>query len=81
MEEIRVCNVCGECWPDTGAQECIYCGSADTYIDDSVDTDLDWIPAPDDPCPECQKKLDRREWQAGQPGWTEESETCARSPE
>jgi len=34
MAETRICNVCGEDWDDTGEQECLFCGSADTHIKD-----------------------------------------------
>ena len=34
MGETRRCNVCGEYWTDTGALECPFCGSDDTYIED-----------------------------------------------
>lgn len=32
MNEIRVCNECGEQWEDEGDDECPYCGWDDTYI-------------------------------------------------
>ena len=43
-EEERKCNVCGETWVDTGNEECPFCGSENTEIDDSED-------ASDDPDP------------------------------
>ena len=34
----RLCNNCGESFPDTGDDECPYCGSDDTFIiPDDVD--------------------------------------------
>lgn len=37
--EQRFCNECGERWTDTGDFKCPFCGSQDTEIDDSEDTD------------------------------------------
>ena len=35
--EIRICNDCGEEWPDTGDEQCPFCGSWDTDIKDEDD--------------------------------------------
>jgi hypothetical protein len=39
MNEQRSCNECGETWNDTGACECPFCGSDDTFI---VPDDIDF---------------------------------------